>query len=42
MNDNSTLDSDAQDRKVNNDNHTDSLQWFDNSDDDSQERHDSE
>ena len=42
MNDNSTLDSDAQDRNVNNDNHTDSLQWSDDSDDDSQERHDSE
>ena len=42
MNDNLTLDSDAQDRNVNNDNHTDSLQWSDDSDDDSQERHDSE
>ena len=42
MNDNSTLDSDAQDRNVNNDTYTDSLQWSDDSDDDSQERHDSE
>ena len=42
MNDNSTLDSDAQDRNVNNDNHTDSLQWSDDSDDNSQEHHDSE
>ena len=42
MNGNSTLDFDAQDRNVNNDNHTDSLQWSDDSDDDSQERHDSE
>ena len=42
MNDNSNLDSDAQDRSVNNDNHTGSLQWSDDSDDDSQERHDAE
>ena len=42
MNDNSTLDSDEQDRNVNNDNHTDSFQWSDDSDDDSQECHDSD
>ena len=42
MNDNSTFDSDAQDRNVNNDNYTDSLQWSDDSDHNSQERHDSE
>ena len=42
MNDNSTLNSDVQDRNVNNDNFTDSLQWSDDTDDVSQERHDSE
>ena len=42
MNDNSTLDFDAQDRNVNNDNYTDSLKWSHDSDDDCQERHDSE
>ena len=42
MNDNSPLDSDVQDRNVNNDSYTDSLQWSDDSDDESQERHDFE
>ena len=42
MNGNSTLDSDAQDRNVNNNNYTYSLQWSDDSNDDGQERNDSE